>query len=44
MKILIILTSHATIGDTGRATGVRLEELSTLIRIRWMLTAGIPPA
>ncbi|KAF1067274.1 MAG: Protein/nucleic acid deglycase 1 [Pseudomonas citronellolis] len=29
LKVLIILTSHATLGDTGRPTGVWLEELST---------------
>lgn len=29
LKILIILTSHALIGDTGRPTGVWFEELAT---------------
>lgn len=29
VTILIILTSHSTIGDTGRQTGVWLEELTT---------------
>ncbi len=29
MKILIVLTSHAQIGETGRATGVWIEELTT---------------
>lgn len=28
-KILVVLTSHATIGTTRRATGVWFEELST---------------
>ncbi|TCM11944.1 putative intracellular protease/amidase [Novosphingobium sp. PhB165] len=29
MKILIVLTSHARIGETGRSTGVWIEELTT---------------
>ncbi|PZQ53452.1 MAG: type 1 glutamine amidotransferase domain-containing protein [Novosphingobium pentaromativorans] len=29
MKILIVLTSHAQIGETGRSTGVWIEELTT---------------
>ncbi|MFN9727814.1 hypothetical protein [Acidovorax sp.] len=28
-KILMILTSHARMGDTGQATGVWAEELAT---------------
>ena len=29
IKILVILTSHATVGDTGQPTGVWLEEFTT---------------
>lgn len=29
MKILIVLTSHSQIGETGRSTGVWIEELTT---------------
>ncbi len=28
MKILMVLTSHETLGDTGRKTGFWLEELA----------------
>jgi putative intracellular protease/amidase len=28
MKILMVLTSHDKLGDTGRKTGFRLEELA----------------
>ncbi|MGW2363101.1 type 1 glutamine amidotransferase domain-containing protein, partial [Streptomyces phaeofaciens] len=28
MKVLIVLTSHDTLGDTGRPTGFWLEELA----------------
>jgi putative intracellular protease/amidase len=28
-KVLIIATSHASIGDTGQPTGIWFEELST---------------
>ena len=28
MKILMVLTSHETVGDTGRSTGFWLEELA----------------
>ena len=28
MKILVVLTSHDTLGDTGKKTGFWLEELA----------------
>ncbi|CAD6561718.1 hypothetical protein LMG28727_07525 [Paraburkholderia kirstenboschensis] len=28
MKILVVLTSHDQLGDTGRKTGFRLEEFA----------------
>ncbi|HVX06237.1 MAG TPA: type 1 glutamine amidotransferase domain-containing protein, partial [Rhodanobacteraceae bacterium] len=28
MKILMVLTSHGQLGDTGKATGLWLEELA----------------
>ena len=31
MKVLIVLTSHDKLGDTGRKTGFWLEELAALL-------------
>ncbi len=34
MKILMVLTSHDQLGDTGRKTGFWLEEFDSLLRFQ----------
>lgn len=47
MKVLVVLTSHDRLGDTGRATGFWLEELAApYYRFKeagWEITLASPP-
>ena len=41
MKVLIVLTSHDQLGDTGRKTGFWLEELAAPVLLACLADVGI---